>query len=251
MVHLPPLPGSPGFDGDFRRVVDAARRDAATLAGAGFDAVMVENFGDVPFFPGRVPAQTIAAMTLAVARVKDEVGALPIGVNVLRNDARGALAVAAATDARFIRVNVLVGARVTDQGVIEGDAANVMRDRARLSDKVRVWADVDVKHSAPLAARPMEEEVADTLARGLADAIIVSGSGTGRPTSPDDVKQVRAAAPAGTPILVGSGATLESLADFAKHCDGLIVGTALKPPGSPREPVEAELARAFVERLGD
>ena len=47
----------------------------------------------------------------------------PVRRDVLRNDARAALAVAAATGAAFIRVNVHAGAVVADQGILEGEAA--------------------------------------------------------------------------------------------------------------------------------
>ena len=50
------------------------------------------------------------------------------------------------------------------------------------------FADVDVKHSSPLAERPLVDEVDDTLHRGMADALIVSGAGTGKPTDPSKVQ---------------------------------------------------------------
>src|SRR3954462_213505 len=94
MVHLMPLPGSPLFSGDAGAVFDAARRDALVLAEGGVHAVMVENFGDVPFFPGAVPPEVIAQMSVIVARLHDALGGkMPLGVNVLRNDGIGALAV--------------------------------------------------------------------------------------------------------------------------------------------------------------
>ena len=124
MVHLEPLPGASRFVGDLQEVIRAAVRDAATLADAGFDAIMVENHGDAPFFADDVPKITIAAMTRAV----DAIGAngLDTGVNVLRNDAIAALSIAAATGASFIRVNVLTGTMFTDQGPIVGRAAEAM-----------------------------------------------------------------------------------------------------------------------------
>ena len=246
MVHLPPLPGSPRYGGSMAAVLDAARRDAAALAEGGVDAVMVENFGDVPFFKHRVPPATLAAITAAVVAVRGEVGELPVGVNVLRNDGRGAVAVAAATGGSFVRINVLCGARVTDQGVIEGEAADVLRDRADLGVDCQIWADVDVKHSAPLASRPIAEEVADTVKRGLADAVIVSGGGTGLPTDPAKVAAVKAAA-TGVPVLVGSGATPESAAGLLAHADGLIAGTWLKRDGRVEEPVDSSRVRSLAE----
>ena len=90
MVHLGPLPGSPAFGGNIDAVIDAAVSDAGTLAAAGFEGLMVENFGDAPFFSDDVPKVTVAAMSRAVAAVARESG-LPIGVNALRNDALAAL----------------------------------------------------------------------------------------------------------------------------------------------------------------
>lgn len=245
MVHLKPLPGSPGYDGNLSEVLDAARADAATLAEGGVDAVLVENFFDAPFFKSRVPRVTVAAMTRAAAAVRTMVGGLPVGVNVLRNDGRSALAVAVAAGCDFIRVNILCGARLTDQGVIEGIAAELLRDRAALrASQVQIWADVDVKHSAPLAQRAIEEEVADSIGRGGADALIVSGAGTGKAIDLQTLGRVRAAA-GRTPVLVGSGVTADSAPVHASKADGFIVGTALKRAGA----VDLEQVQRLVEAI--
>jgi hypothetical protein len=90
VVHLDALPGSPKWVGNFEAVRDRARRDAETYGEGGLDALIVENYGDVPFLPGRVPAATVAAMALLVEAVRAEFGPL-VGVNVLRNDGVSAL----------------------------------------------------------------------------------------------------------------------------------------------------------------
>ena len=225
-------------------MLDHARRDAAAWAAGGADALIVENFGDVPFRKDAVGPETIAAMTLAVAAVMAE-SRLPTGVNVLRNDVEGAVAIAAAAGAGFVRANVYVGAAVTDQGVIEGRAEAVQALIRRLGAEVEVWADVDVKHAAPLAPRPLGEQAEDAVERGLAGAIIVSGKGTGQPTDPGDLRQVRAAIP-DTPIYIGSGATLETLPSLLAVADGAIVGTAAKVDGVLSNPVDADRVRALV-----
>ena len=249
MVHLRALRGSPRFDGDSQAVIVEALRDAEALAGGGIDALMMENYGDTPFYPGRVPAGVVAEMTAVACRIKDRVKK-PLGINVLRNDGRSALAVAQAAGAAFIRVNVLCGARVADQGILESIAHDLLRDRKRLgAEQVRVFADVDVKHSAPLGvARSLADEVADTVHRGLADAVIVSGSGTGRATDPEHVRAVKAAA-GEVPVYVGSGVTAGTVAQFLPHADGFIVGTAFKHGGVASEPVEVERVRAFLRLL--
>src|SRR5262245_47872205 len=101
MVHLEPLPGAPLFEGSLDAVIEAAIVDAKALTDGGCDGLVFENFGDRPFHK-HAGAETIAAMTRVIAEVKPK---LPFGVNVLRNDARAAIAVGAATGADFIRIN--------------------------------------------------------------------------------------------------------------------------------------------------
>lgn len=246
MLHAPPLPGAPRFDGRREAILDRVLRDAETLAEGGVDGLMLENFGDTPFYPRAAPPAAVAHLTWLAVEVRRQFK-LPLGVNLLRNDARGALAVATAAGARFIRVNVLSGARVTDQGVIEGDAHAVLRERVALhATSIRIFADVDVKHSAPLGPpRPVEDEVADLLHRAGADALIVSGSGTGRPADVEQLCRVKAAA-GGAPVFVGSGVTAESVAALGAHADGFIVGTALKVDGLAENPVDAARVRALL-----
>jgi membrane complex biogenesis BtpA family protein len=156
VIHLRPLPGSPRFEGDLGAVVASAARDARLLADAGFDGIMVEYFGDAPFVPGKVAPITVAAMTACALAVRAEARGAALGINVLRNDAEAALSIAVASGAQLVRVNVHTGARVTDQGVIEGRAHETLRLRRALdASAIRLLCDVDVKHSAPLAARPL------------------------------------------------------------------------------------------------
>jgi len=245
MLHLAPLPGSPQASQSLAAITERALSDAAALAAGGCHALMMENFGDVPFYPGRVPAVVVAAMTAIAAAVRRQTP-LPLGINVLRNDGQSALAVAIGAGAEFIRVNVLSGARVTDQGLIQGIAHDLLRDKAQLgATGVRILADADVKHAAPLAARELGDEVKDLLLRGLADAVIVSGSGTGQPVSIAKLKMVKEAAQ-GRPVLIGSGATAASLAELAPYADGFIVGTALKQDGISANPVDPKRVKEFM-----
>lgn len=244
MVHLGPLPGSPRYDGRLEETAERGVRDAGSLAHAGFDAVLVENYGDAPFFADDVPKATVAAMTRIVAEVRDSV-TIPVGVNVLRNDALAAVAVAVAAGAAFVRVNVLSGTMFTDQGPIVGRAAEVARLRSSLEADLEVAADIMVKHAVPPAGWSLEQAARDTWERAGADALIVSGSATGAPVNEADLSVVRASAP-GAPLLVGSGVTLDSAADLLREADGLIVGTAIKHDGITEAPVDPERAAALV-----
>ena len=174
---------------------------------------------------------------------------IPLGINVLRNDGLSALAVAVASHASFIRVNVLCGARIADQGLLQGIAHELLRERANLNARsLQIWADVDVKHSAAITARPIEEEVHDMVDRSGCDALIVSGTATGRPTDLETVRAVKTAA-GHTPVLIGSGVTAESVPKLVKFSDALIVGTSLKRDGLARGPVELDRVRQLVQAV--
>jgi uncharacterized protein len=245
MVHLGPLPGSPRDSGNldtFAGILTRAEEDARALAEGGADAIMIENFFDAPFAKDTVPPHTIAALTRAVWHVREAVGpSLPLGVNVLRNDARAAIAIAHVCQAQFVRINVFVGAAVTDQGIIEGAARTAVLYRRELGADVALFADVFVKHAAQIGeGMTIEDAAKDAVERGLADALIVSGTATGAPTDTETVRRVTQAVP-GTPILIGSGMTAETAsALLAAGASGGIVGTGLKQGGLVSNPVDIE-----------
>lgn len=250
MVHLPALPGSPGYedhDLDREGIRDRAVGEAEALAAGGMDAVLVENFGDAPFYPDDTPKHVVSDVTAVAGAVTDAVD-VPVGVNVLRNDAGAALSVAAAVGAAFVRVNVHVGAAVTDQGVIEGRAHHTLRLRDRIDADVAVLADAGVKHAAPLADRGLATEIGETVERGRADGVVVSGPVTGEATPLERIRSARDAVdglPSPPPLFVGSGVTPETVGEVLSVADGAIVGTALKEGGETTAPVD----RDRVERL--
>ena len=245
MLHVPALPASPKNELSFTDVTNWVLKDADVLAAGGIDAFIIENFGDTPFYPRRVPAHTVAFMTALSLQIR-RAFALPLGINVLRNDAESAIAIAVAVAAEFIRVNIHVGARVTDQGLIEGTAHETLRYRKLLGSDLKIFADVDVKHSAPVAPRPLKEEVEEVVFRGGADAVIVTGTGTGKQTNLEDLKAAKSAAgPA--PVFAGSGVDAQSVGEILKVADGVIAGTSLKRDGITTNAVDAERVRALMK----
>lgn len=246
VVHLRATPGSPDWGGSMREVEDAAAADALGYEEGGCDAVFLENFGDLPFTGGAVGCETVAAMAAVASRVRREVG-LPIGFNVLRNDAAAALGLCAACGGEFIRVNVHSGAMMTDQGLIEGEAHETVRRRGMLCPEVKILADILVKHALPLTALPIEQVAVDTLQRGRADALIVSGTATGAPVDVEDLRRVRAACPEAA-LLVGSGVNEGNVRELLEFATGLIVATSVKRDGELSNPVDAARVRRLVDR---
>ncbi len=247
MVHALPLPGSPGWGGSMDEVLDRAASDARTLSEGGVDGIFVENYGDAPFFPGAVPPETVAALTLVVREVA-AAAPLPVGVNVLRNDAASALAIASATGARFIRVNVHTGSMMTDQGPIHGVAHETLRKRASLDSTIAICADIMVKHATPPAGLTYEQAAGDTWERGGADALIVSGAATGAPADMSSLRTVRSATPDAV-IWIGSGFTGDSAAGLLSIADGAIVGSAFQKDGSAGNVVELHRVRGIMDSV--
>ncbi len=247
VIHLGPLPGaprrSPGLDVVERRAVE----DARALVAGGADAVIVENLGDAPFDGERVVPATVAAMTRVALAVRAAAPSLELGINVLRNDALSALGIAAAVGASFVRVNVHVGAMVTDQGLLQGRARETLLERNRLGAEVRIVADVLVKHAVPLGSPVLEDVARDTARRGGAEVLVVSGTGTGQETDPEHVRRVREAVP-GVPVWVGSGTTPERLVRFP-GLHGAIVGTWLHHDEDLEAPLDPERVRQVREAL--
>ena len=245
VVHLLPLPTSPRWGGNLKAVISRAEQEATALAAGGVDGIIIENFFDAPFAKNHVDPAVVSAMTLIVDRLKGMV-TIPIGINVLRNDAHSAIAIATCVQTEFIRVNVFTGAMATDQGLIEGQAHELLRYRRELGSDVGILADVLVKHARPLGTPNLTTAVQDTIYRGLADGVILSGWATGSPPNKEDLELASAAA-GETPVFIGSGANWENISQLMPAADGVIVASSLKRKGKITETIDPIRVSQFVE----
>jgi len=240
VVHLKPLPGSYLYDGNFDEVVEHAIIEAKKIEDGGFDALIIENFNDMPFSKESEKITT-SAMTVIGMEVKKEVS-IPVGVNVLRNDALSAYSIAYAIKGDFIRVNVLTGVAFTDQGIIEGIANELFKLKKRVPSNIKIFADVHVKHATHF--NEFEEAILDTVERGLADAIIVSGKRTGSEADLEKVKKAKKLSP--VPVLIGSGTNLDNLKNLWDYVDGFIIGTFLKKDGNVKNDIDIERVKKIA-----
>jgi membrane complex biogenesis BtpA family protein len=246
-VHLLPLPGSPGFGGDLDVVREAALRDARAFKQGGVDALIVENFGDAPFLPGRVQPHTAAVMTL-IAREVADASALPIGINVLRNDGIAALGIARAVGATFVRVNVFTGVVATDQGIIQGEAHNLLRYRSLIGSDAAILADVHVKHGRPLDGDDIVQAAEEAYRRGRADALVVTGPASGASPASADLEALKKALP-DAPLVAGSGLDPDNASRIFKHARAAIVGTWCKKGGDITAPVDVDRVSRLVQSV--
>lgn len=246
MVHCKPLPGSPHYQGNMKEAIDTAIKDAQVLEEAGFDGIQLENAWDIPFSnPRDLSFETSAAMATVATEVRQEVS-LPMGINVLANGALVAIAVAASCDLKWIRCNQWANAYIANEGFVEGASARTLRYRSFLkADKVKIFADVHVKHGSHTITsdRSVEEQTLDNVFFD-ADVLIATGSRTGDETKTEEISTITSVSK--LPVIVGSGLTAENVGRILPECDGAIVGTSLKEDGKWWNPVSFERAQRLM-----
>ncbi len=245
MIHLGALPGTPRHGQRLGDIIETAREEARLYRAAGVHCLMIENMHDVPYTRGGVGPEIVAAMTMAAQAVRAEVD-LPIGLQILAAADLEALAVAHAAGLDFIRTECFAFAHIADEGIMESNAAKLLRYRRAIgATGVQVWADIKKKHSSHAWTADLSlGDIAEAAEFMGAEAIIVTGASTGRPPTPADVEEARACCQ--LPVFVGSGVTLENAVDFLAVSDGLIVGSYFKRDGSWTNGVDPERVRAFM-----
>ena len=252
MVHLPPLPGSPGWNPNnkLEDIEQLVHKDVESLTDSGIDGLLFENYGDAPFKKDNVTALTISSMTRIILNCTKNVKTT-FGINVLRNSWQDALSIASVTNAAFIRVNVLTGAYATDQGLIEGDAYRCFRYRKYLEQHlgkgIKIFADVNTKHGTPLHKQSITDATRDLVDRVGVDCIIVTGKRTGEEPILNDLLAVKKAA-GDLPVLVGSGVNDKNINDFYNIADGFIIGTFFKEDNKITNPVDLNKVKKLIEQ---
>jgi membrane complex biogenesis BtpA family protein len=246
MIHLWPLPGAPGYAGHgMDTILEQARNDAKVLLEGGVDGLIVENMWDLPYYVGSdVQLGAVAAQAVAARAIAD-LADVPVGVNVIHNGWEAELAIAVAAGLDFMRICILTGARLWDTGDLNpGCAADLLRRRRELdAEHLKLFADVDKKHSVPFPGLDLETHIEWTEFY-RADALIVSGRMTGDAPPLDKVRRAKEAAT--RPILMGSGTTAENIAGFLQFADGAIVGSSLKVDAVAENPVDPVRVQRYM-----
>ena len=246
MVHLLPLPGSPLYDnGGLREVIDRALYDVNELQKGGVDGLEIENFSDTTYYPSEVGPELVSSISVVADRIM-KVAKLPVGICILA-DPKAGISVAHAVGAQFIRATFFTEASVDVSGLVLPKPHELLRFRKFLDPSIKIFADVHIKHSAPLVNRPIEDSALDAK-YFLADAIIISGTHTGRETKLDDVKKAKEAVE-DFPVLIGSGFQKKSAENIFKYADGAIVGTSLKQEGISSNPVDCLRVADLMETV--
>jgi len=246
MVHFPALPGTPMFDtaGGFRRVRDIALKDAEALSEAGFDGLMFSNEGDRPYLSD-VSKYTVAAMSRLVSEISQKFS-MPFGVSVLA-DPMAAISVGAAVEANFVRI-FLSWVFASDWGIVSPDAGMLQRYKMQLGSNLAIFANIS-GHTAPLGDRSVYDIARGAIKFGLADAVCLAGTTAGSEIDISDLEQARKAASGKTPVVIGTGVSIENLESMYPYGDAFIVGTSLKVDGDTFNPIDPQRAKMFMKKL--
>jgi membrane complex biogenesis BtpA family protein len=246
MIHVGALPGTPQHRQSIVEIVDAARAEARLYKECGVHSLIIENMHDVPYLRGGVGPEIVAAMTLVAQAVKAETD-LPIGLQILAGADIEAIAVAHAAGLDFIRAECYSFAHVADEGIMESNAAKLLRYRRMIgATDVEIWADIKKKHAShALTADLNLGDVAQAAEFMGAQTLIVTGASTGRPPRPVDVEEARNRCQ--LPVFVGSGVDAENAAGLLAASDGLIIGSHFKRDGHWANEIDADRVRHFVD----
>lgn len=227
MIHIEALPGAPLSKKSLGQIYDKAARELEIYQKNGVQAIMIENMHDVPYQNRNVEPITVAAMTTIATLLRLQ-SDIPMGLQILAGANKEALSVAFASSFNFIRAEGFVFGHLADEGMMNADAAELLRYRKHIgAEHIKVFADIKKKHSSHAISSDISiEEMAKAAEFFLADGLIVTGTSTGESASEKDVEAVKNAVK--SPVWIGSGITANNLANYFSQADGFIVGSSLK-----------------------
>ena len=246
MVHFLPLPGTPCYDSSagLKAIFNTAFKDAEALAEAGVDGFMFSNEGDRPYLSD-VSKYTVAIMSRLVNEVASKYK-LPFGVSVLA-DPMAAISVGAAVEADFVRI-FLSWVYASDWGIVDPDAGALQRYKVSLDKSPSIFANVS-GHTEPLGNRSLKDITRGAIKFGLADAICLAGTTAGSEIGVKDIKDAREGAAGATPVIIGTGVGIDNIDKMYDLGDAFIVGTSLKKGGETFNPIDADRAKKFMDKM--
>jgi uncharacterized protein len=249
MVHIGALPGSPLYDSDggLAKLIDGAARDVEALQAGGVDSVMFGNENDRPYVTS-ASLEGVAAMSAVIQAIKPMLK-VPFGVNYLW-DPKASIAIAAATDARFVR-EIFTGVFASDMGVWAPDCAGASRLRRNLGrSDLKLLFNINAEFAHSLDARPIELRAKSAIFSSLADAILVSGPITGQPANQSDLRKVCETVRQ-VPVFANTGVTVDNVAEVLSVADGVIIGTHFKVEGDTWNAVDGARVRRFMDAVAN
>ncbi len=247
MIHVSALPGTPKYEGDFRKILASAIKEAEIYAECGIDSIMIENMHDVPYLKREVGHEISTAMAIIAYEIKNRTK-LPTGMQILAGANKAALAAAHSAGIDYIRAEGFVFGHLADEGFIESDAGELLRYRKQIgAEEIKIFTDIKKKHSSHSVTSDISiVETAKAAKFFLSDGVIVTGTSTGEEA---DIEEVAAVKQVGLPVLVGSGITEKNVEKFYEVADGLIIGSYFKKKGYWENTVDKRRVQKLLKKI--
>lgn len=248
MIHLQALPGTPKYGGSRQAIIDHALKEAEIYKKAGIDGLAIENMHDVPYLKNQVGPEITSLMAIIGYEIK-RLTPMPCGIQVLSSANEAALAIAMNAGLDFIRAEGFVFGHVADEGYVDACAGDLLRYRKNIgAETVAVFTDIKKKHSAHTITGDIDiVETAKAAAYFLSDGLIITGGATGQRASLSDLTAVKKTV--AVPVMIGSGITLQNIAQYSLFADALIVGSYFKKDGHwANELMYEKVARLMDEK---
>lgn len=254
-IQLPPLPGSPGSHHEsaphsLQAAGFLAVQEAEALAQAGFEAVILQNRGDLPYFDGQVPPETIASMSIIAAAVREAIS-LPIGIRVLKNDPSAALAIAAVTGCDFIVYSFSFDEH-RNSTHLNGEKtapAFLVRERDRLHVPVALLAETEFTEG-DLNRLDLHPTFHERVSTAGIDAVILKWNGEISVPSWDALKATaQMIRKQQVPLYLRGQIGDDLIPEVKSWADGIIALSEFRKGGSVEGAVDAKRAREWVRRV--
>lgn len=247
MVHLAPMPGTPFYaEGSFQQTLGRAVADATALYRGGATGCLVQTIDKVYPTKDEANPARIAAVANIVHEIARATGPeFQIGVQILRNAIKASLAVAKVSGGSFLRCGALVGATMTNDGLMEANPLDVMQYRQQLNAmSIKLIAEIYSMHFNALDGTPIVELAKAAMGVG-ADAVSLG--------SPDEaltvamIGEIRAALP-DAPIFLAGYTNHDNARRMLALADGAFVGSCLEKEGWGSA-VDEEQVRKYMEQV--
>ncbi|NOZ46978.1 MAG: BtpA/SgcQ family protein [Chlorobi bacterium] len=230
MIHLQALPGTPFNKFSPKVIIEKAVEEAKIYLDYGIDSILIENMHDLPYLNRNIGHEITSLMSIIGYEIK-KITNLPIGIQVLAGANMQAISVAYSANLDYIRAEGFVFAHIADEGLMNADAAELLRFRKQIgAGHILVFADIKKKHSSHSITKDLSIlETAKAAIFSKCDGVIITGNATSEPIHFNELEQL--AQNIDFPIIAGSGITKKNIATYYPHCDAFIVGSYFKKDG--------------------
>lgn len=196
----------------------------------GIDAVLVENyFGDTE--------NCIQVLDYLHKNMPDKL----YGVNIL-GDYRKGFELAEKYNADFLQIDSVCGhLEPIRDSIYAKDLIGLMKNRS-----FQVLGGLRFKYQPIRSGRTLEEDA--ELAKARCDAVVTTGTGTGKDCPTEKLSEFRKELN-NFPLIVGAGVTADNVCEKLQFADGVIIGSWLKKGHQDYGDVCEEYVKQFMKKV--